>query len=166
MSRTLECSDEQVSEFEAIFKEHYTFVFSLAFTLVGSISEAEDITQEVFIVVLRSLARFKGEAKISTWIYRITVRIAGRHIGKRKRTREMNSEDHDPSEQCSSVGLSINDFNRALEKLTLPQRTLLSLIVVAGLSHKEVAEILGIPAGTVGSRLHSARQELSRYIGR
>lgn len=166
MSGALERSDKQASEFEALFKEYYAFVFRLAFTLVGSSSEAEDITQEVFIAVLRSLARFKGEAKISTWIYRITMRIAGRYIGKRKQTSEMNNEDNDPSEQCSSVGLSISDFNRALEKLTLPQRTLLSLIVIEGLSHKEVAEILGIPAGTVGSRLHRARQELSRHIGR
>ena len=91
MSGALERSDKQASEFEALFKEYYAFVFRLAFTLVGSSSEAEDITQEVFIAVLRSLARFKGEAKISTWIYRITMRIAGRHIGKRKRTLEMNS---------------------------------------------------------------------------
>ena len=90
MPGTLERSDQQASEFVALFKD-YAFVFRLVFTLVGSSSEAEDITQEVFIAVLRSLARFKGEAKISTWIYRITMRIAGRHIGKRKRTLEMNS---------------------------------------------------------------------------
>jgi RNA polymerase sigma-70 factor (ECF subfamily) len=149
--------------FKTVYQQHYPQVLAIAKSLTNSSNEAEDITQEVFIAVIKSLPKFKGESTLSTWLYRITCRIAQRHMIKNKNSdAPLTDEINDSQKTNDDVQLSAVEINQAISKLPLMQRTILSLICFAGLSHQQVAEILDVPVGTVWSRLHQARKVLAK----
>ena len=152
------------ADFEAIFNEHYQYVMRLAFNLTGSRSEAEDILQEVFIAVLKGLPNFRGEASHATWIYRITVRIAGRHRQKRSPYVALDKHHMDSLVARGEMDVTTRQLLTALHKLPMAQRTLLVLVAMEGMSHQQAAEVLGVPVGTIGSRLHTARKALGTYL--
>lgn len=144
--------------FNSVIAEHYTSVYRLALSLSGNHADAEDIAQEVFVAILTALPRFRGEAKLSTWIYRITFRVAGRWLAKRGAVAEV-------SQALTAVDQSIPiDLIDALRKLTLELRIVVLLVSIEGLSHDEAADALGIPVGTIASRLHYARRKLLEYL--
>ena len=149
-----------------IFNRFYPRVCRLAYALCGHPAEAEDIAQEVFVAVIRGIDGFRGEAELGTWIYRITTRVAGRHVARRRRlkTQPIDSEHLDgryPAETDAQLG----ELAAAMDTLSIPLRTVLSLVAIEGLSHKEVARVLDVPVGTVWSRLHTAREQLAKAIG-
>lgn len=160
--------DRSAFEREAAFTEVFTNfrggVLSLCLHLTGNASDAEDAAQEVFLVVFRDLPRFRGESRLSTWIYRIAVRVAFRVKAKHPRTvpldREPPVETPDPALQRERSG----QVALALERLSADHRTVLALFSLDGLSHREIAETLGIPEGTVWSRLHLARKRLAAEL--
>jgi RNA polymerase sigma-70 factor (ECF subfamily) len=148
--------------FKTVYQQHYQQVLTIAKSLTGSNNEAEDITQEVFIAVIKSLPKFKGESTLSTWLYRITCRIAQRYMIKsRNNNTSLEDEINEAQKPNDDLHLSTEKINQAISKLPLMQRTILSLICFAGLSHQQVAEILDVPVGTVWSRLHQARKSLA-----
>lgn len=115
--------------------------------------------------VHRALPSFRGESRLSTWIYRIAIRAALEHRARRRSTEPLDPELPGPSEEDE---LMARDRARrlllAMEKLSVEHRTVLSLFAVEGLSHKEIAEILGVPEGTVWSRLNGARRRLTAEL--
>src|SRR5689334_4319479 len=129
--------------------------------------EREDAAQDVFMAVYRSLARFRGEAQLSTWIYRIAARHAGR-MGRRRRVREFLNAlvtrepgpppPPDPSERASNLHL----LDRMLSKLHPKKRVVFVLFEIEGLRVEEIARVVGCPENTVWSRLHHARSEMTR----
>lgn len=108
----------------------------------------------MFVAIMGALPGFRGDAKLSTWIYRITLRIATRWLARRGTVAEL-SVALPACDQTIPV-----DLINALRKLSIDYRSVVLLVSVEGLSHEEAAEILGIPAGTVASRLHYARKQL------
>jgi len=127
--------------------------------------EREDAAQDVFMAVYRSLGRFRGEAQLSTWIYRIAARHAVR-MGRRRRVREFLSvlalreppppATPDPSERASHLHM----LDRMLTRLNPKKRTVFVLFEIEGLKVDEIARVVGCPENTVWSRLHHARVEL------
>jgi RNA polymerase sigma-70 factor, ECF subfamily len=134
-------------------------------------SEREDACQDVFVAVYRSLARFRGEARLSTWIYRIAARGAGRAV-QRRRLQAMISTllmrepapapTADPSERTARLQL-LDDM---IGRLSPKKRLVLVLFEIEELPVDEIAKIAGCPENTVWSRLHHARAELAEMAKR
>jgi RNA polymerase sigma-70 factor (ECF subfamily) len=128
-------------------------------------NEREDACQDVFVAVYRSLARFRGEARLSTWIYRIAARGAGRAV-QRRRLQSMIATlllrepppppASDPSERTARLQL-LDDL---IKRLSAKKRLVLVLFEIEELPVDEIARIAGCPENTVWSRLHHARAEL------
>lgn len=154
----------KASVFEEIFQEQYDYVLRLALNLSGNISDAEDITQEVFIAVDSGLNRFEGKSSLKTWIYRITIRIACRYLSKQKRMDNIDEISESDAGITKEVNTGTQNILTVMLKLPLEQRTLLSLNAIGGLSHQQIADILNVPLGTIGSRLHTARKNLSQLL--
>lgn len=146
--------------FAALVRNYKTFVYRTAFSVVQNRSDAEDITQEAFIKVYKSLGMLRDEHTFPSWIAKITVRTALDWIGRMNRypTVAMNVEQVtvDPH-QSTAVRL---DMEQTLLRLSTDLRTVLVLRELHGFHYEELAEILDIPVGTVRSRLHHARLQL------
>ena len=139
-------------------------VLSLCLHLTGSPGDAEDAAQEVFLAVFRDLPKFRGESRLSTWIYRIAVRTAFRVKAKRPRTVPLDLESATETPDPALQRERSRHLARALANLSAEHRTVLALFALDGLSHREIAETLGIPEGTVWSRLHLARKKLAAEL--
>lgn len=151
-------------------------VYQLSVWQVG-VEHAEDLAQEVFVEIFRSIARFRGESRFSTWLVSV-VRNVGRGYRRRlgrERARmapvtmevleELPAKGQDPAS-----GLSRGELRRrlkqAMARLSDEHRDTMILREWEGLSYQEIADTLSIPVGTVRSRLNAARSHLARWIGR
>jgi RNA polymerase sigma-70 factor (ECF subfamily) len=158
---------------------HEGMVVNLAARLLGEVEEARDVAQEVFLQVFRTLARFEGRSTLRTWIYRITVNQCHnrrRFWHRRRRDRETPLEDCAlplPAPASSSSGSPYDATLRlerarqvqaALLELRFEHRSVLVLREVEGLSCQEVAAALGVPEGTVKSRLSRAREAMRHKL--
>ena len=170
------------SGFELLVKEHTAKVIGLAWRLVGNREEAEDLAQEAFLRLHRSLPKFRGESRISTWLYRTTTRLAIDQLRRERIKRKLfffrqDNDAPDPVELASDLR---NDPGRAFQsqeamqtlrksmaKLSARQQVVFTLRHYEGLPLKEIAEHLGLEIGTVKAHLHRAvtqlRQDLIDY---
>ena len=120
----------------------------------------------------RGLAGFRGEAAVSTWVYRIALREALRVKARRGPGAAGTGADErnqEASVDGEAVAASRHEARRvaaALERLSAEHQAVLALFAVDGLSHREIAEVLGVPEGTVWSRVHLARRSLTAVLGR
>jgi RNA polymerase sigma-70 factor (ECF subfamily) len=150
---------------DRLFRELREPLHALCMHLTGRRADAEDAVQEVFVAVHRGLPGFHGASRLTTWVYRIALRAAFR-----ARARRQDGEPLDPelSGGGGEAEMATRDEARraaaALGRLPAGPRAVLSLFAVDGLSHREIADILGIPEGTVWSRLHSARRLLIQSL--
>ncbi len=166
--------------FARIVALHEGMVFNLAARLLGDGEEARDVAQEVFLQVYRRLGRFEGRSSLKTWIYRIVVNQCHnkrRFWHRHGRDREEELDDRctapptsrsgewlaSPYEQTRSHERSLA-VQKALMCLSFDQRSVVVLREIEGLSCEEVAAALGIPDGTVKSRLSRARDALRRHL--
>lgn len=131
--------------------------------MVGNAADAEDALQEVFLALHQGLSSFRGEAQLSTWAYRIAVRIALRRRARARRTaaEPLATDPHAPREDAARRRELARALDAAVASLRPRYRTVFSLCCIEELSRKDVARILGIPEGTVWTRLHRARKELA-----
>lgn len=163
--------------FRDLVLSHERAVFGTIATMVNDPLEADDIAQEVFIKVHRSLKNFKGQSRFSVWLYRITVNQCLDRIKYRKRRPESTSldlhsiqeDDHlsslfeDPTPSAADIyeDTQLQTVVRGvLADLTPEHRTVIALKDLEGRSQEEIAEILECPIGTVKSRLTRAREAL------
>ncbi len=153
--------------FARLFEVLRAPVYSLCLGLTGRAVDAEDSTQEVFLSVHRALPAFRGEARLSTWVYRIALRAALQVRARQARTPPAPLESADDGTEASL--LARDEARRtlaAMQALPAEHRAVLSLFAVQGLSHREVADVLGVPEGTIWSRLHTARKRLIEAMKR
>lgn len=143
-------------------------VFGVAVRMLGARADAEDAAQEVFVRVHRGLAGFRGDAKMSTWLYAITSRVCLTRLASGERRIERDSEDvlarmpsghPDPAARLERQELEAA-LHRAIDELSEERRIVVVLRDLEGLSYEEIAEALELEMGTVRSRLHRARSEL------
>lgn len=170
------CRRGDPAAFARLVALHESMVFNLAARLLGDGEEARDVAQEVFLQVYRTLGRFEGRSSLKTWIYRIVVNQCHnrrRFWHRRGRDREEALDEGlaapdrfgggawraSPYQQAVA-GERARRVQRALLGLRFDQRTVLVLREIEGLSCEEVAGALGIPEGTVKSRLSRAREAL------
>jgi RNA polymerase sigma-70 factor (ECF subfamily) len=174
------CRGGDTAAFSGIMALHKGMVFNLAARLLGDGEEARDVAQEVFLLVYRRLSRFEGRSSLKTWIYRIVVNQCHnrrRFWHRHGRDRELELDERlvapedaskgewlaSPYEQARSHERSAA-VQKALLELSFDQRSVLVLREVEGLSCEEVAAALGIPDGTVKSRLSRAREALRQRL--
>ncbi len=152
---------------EDIVRDHGDRVYRLAYRLAGNQYDAEDITQETFIRVFRSLDSFKP-GSFEGWLHRITTNVFLDMVRRRQRIRmESRPEETDriagrePSPEAAWDAANLDpDLQAALDDLLPEFRAALVLCDVEGLSYEEIGQTLGVKLGTVRSRIHRARQAL------
>jgi RNA polymerase sigma-70 factor, ECF subfamily len=138
-------------------------VYRVALQLVRDPPTAEDVTQDAFIHAFRSLRRFRGQAKFSTWLFRITRNCAVDAIRRRERLRRMDREAVAEEEIRPDPSLRAA-LERAIDGLPRDLREPFVLIEVMGLTYAEASAILSVIPGTLKSRMHRARQTLVAAI--
>jgi RNA polymerase sigma-70 factor (ECF subfamily) len=154
---------------EALYHRYKRRVFALAVRIVGAM-DAEEVAQEAFIRIFRGLPKFRGEAALGTWIYRLAVNAALSHRTRRGApppTSDLDPVDADgPQASPPSRGDAVlrARLERALWRLPVGYRTVIILHDVEGLEHEEVAGILGCHVGTSKSQLHKARTKLREIL--
>ncbi|MGD0838037.1 MAG: RNA polymerase sigma factor [Polyangia bacterium] len=164
------CRSGDMTAWRSLYDRYSPLVHRFAAALGVPGEDREDAVQDILIAVFRSLRHFRGEAQLSTWIYRIAARHAIR-LGRRRRMREtvrvmLAKERPQPEVDPSERSTRLATLDRLLAKLAPKKRTVLVLFEVEGLSAKEIADVVGCPENTVWSRLHHARAEMVKAARR
>jgi RNA polymerase sigma-70 factor, ECF subfamily len=183
--RRLRDRDERA--FRELIETHRDRVYNITYRMLGNRSEAEDIAQEVFITVFKTIDTFREESKFSTWLYRVTVNHCKNRIKYLARRHDRDREEIDETTHGTGVNGTIGApvpsspakaleaaqmekvIQEAIANLEEDQRIVVVLRDVEDLSIEEICEITGLPDGTVKSRLHRARlvlrKRLQRHVG-
>lgn len=171
--------------YRVLVERYQRRVYNLAFSLTKNREDAADIAQDAFVKAFQSLAAFKGDASFYTWIYRITSNLAIDFLRKARPGVVAEAEGNAPEDLADagagagilSTRLGTNPqrtalrrelaekMEEALAQLPEKHRAILVLREVEGLSYEELAETLGIPKGTVMSRLFHARSKMQEILG-
>jgi len=157
--------------FRCIVEHHKQHVYSTAYQVLGSHDDADDVTQEVFLYAYRRLEDFRGQARLSTWLYRITVNYCLQRVRRRRATssleaaNEMAAATREPSDEASAAE-ALQAVSGAIDALPPRQRVVVVLHLLQGLPLEEVAGIMRIPSATARWRLHQARKSLKRELAR
>jgi RNA polymerase sigma-70 factor (ECF subfamily) len=180
--RRLRDRDERA--FRELLDLHRDRVFNITFRMLGNKHEAEDVAQEVFITVFKTIDSFREESKFSTWLYRVTVNQCKNRIKYLARRHDKSRDELDDSTDTDGVNGAVAAppprapdkalqsqqmellLQEAIEKLDEDQRIVVVLRDVEDLSIEEICEITNLPDGTVKSRLHRARAELRKKLQR
>jgi RNA polymerase sigma-70 factor, ECF subfamily len=162
-----------VDAFNQLVKVTYNDTYSLALRLVGNADDAHDVAQDTYLRAFRGITRFRGEANIATWLYRITSNCASTHLYRRRRsvTEELHENEsvvddrleHDP-ERVADAGDLRARLIAALETLPPKLRTVVVLRDIYDLSHEAIAEQLEITESAAKVRLHRARLKLREQM--
>ena len=180
----LRCRDERA--FNELVQLYQDRVFRLVFRMLGRRDEAEDMAQEVFVQVFKAISTFRGDAKLSTWIYRIAVNLCrnrSKYLARRKASAQ---EEYDPGlerpELNASQGVTMGEsaspdqlvqgyqleaiMHHCIRELEEDYRDLIILRDVEDLTYEEIMAITGLAEGTVKSRIHRARNALKAKLAR
>lgn len=173
-----------VSAFDQLIRKYRERVYGVVYNLTSNREDAADLTQDAFIKAFQAINRFHGQSSFFTWLYKIAVNSTLSHL-RRNRMRQFFSLDSvQESVESTQIidrlidGKSANreiylrelqeKLNEAMQKMSIKHRTVITLFEIDGLSHTEIAQIMGCSEGTVRSRLHYAKQflqgELSKYL--
>lgn len=165
-------TEGSLAAFEILYQRYHRRTYSLALRMTQSQTEAEDLTQEVFIQLFRKIGSFRGDSAFSTWLHRMTVNQVLMHFRKRSVKNERTSEDGEMPEQA--VAGSVNPgkmqvidkiaLKNAIAELPKGYRNVFVLHDIEGFEHEEVARMMGISVGTSKSQLHKARLKLRGLI--
>jgi RNA polymerase sigma-70 factor (ECF subfamily) len=158
-------------------------IYNLCCRVMGDRDEAQDMAQEVFITVHKSLKKFRGESLFSTWVFRVTVNHCKnriKHLGRRRYYQTLSIDQpmelddgevyYEPEDECpdpeeSMASLEIQNLVQdAINTLDPVHRIVIVLRDIQDLSYEEIAEIVGIKVGTVKSRIHRARNDLKKKL--
>jgi RNA polymerase sigma-70 factor (ECF subfamily) len=165
--------------FGVLVRRHQRRIFRLAFHLVRSGAEAEDVTQETFVRAYQAISRFDGRSEPFTWLYRIAVNLSLNTLRARKVTRDSSPADdpriealmrearpshsRDPATATQEKQLAAALCD-GIDALSDTLRTTLILVCIDGLAHEDASKVLGCPEGTVAGRVHEARRKLREYL--
>ena len=160
---------------EAIVRQHWRKVFNVAYKFVGKHDEAEDLTQEIFLKIFKSLDTFDRRANFQTWLISVSRNLCIDHYRSVRKERESVDRDVDAAELSPAssdkgplAALEQRDrvvlLRRALGELPKTLRAAVIMRDLQELSYQEIAERLKLPEGTVKSRINRGRTELARQI--
>jgi RNA polymerase sigma-70 factor, ECF subfamily len=169
------CLDGDQAAWEQIVKQHWRKVFNVAYQFVGSHEQAEDLAQDIFLKIFRSLDTFDRRANFQTWLVSVSRNLCIDHYRSVRKERQTIDRDV-PAEDLAPVSATVSPLaaleNRDLAALlrqalqTLPQSLRMAVLLrdIQELSYLEIAERLRLPEGTVKSRINRGRKELARQI--
>jgi RNA polymerase sigma factor (sigma-70 family) len=169
--RRLKTNDR--TAFEAVVERHYQPIFRQLWRLCGDAESAADLTQETFVQAWQSLPTFEGRSALGTWLCAIAIRVWRRSLNRERQAAGVPLEEFadslpdpapGPGEQYE-LHARQEEVQRALHRLPADYREALVLFYMQGLKYREIAELLGIPLGTVKSRLHGGLQRLRAALG-
>jgi len=165
---------KDVSSFKELFEKYHSMVFNTSCKMLGNREDAEDLTQDVFIKAYKSIHSFRGEAKLSTWLYKITINQCLKQRRRKKIVRWLSLdfllEESGGISSPSSLGNPDSEIMRkesekiiqsAVDSLPEKQKAAFILHRYEELSYKEVAEVMNISVSAVESSLHRAKENLS-----
>ena len=169
------CLQGDQGAWEIIVRQHWRKVFNVAYKFVGSHDQAEDLTQDIFLKLFKSLDTFDRRANFQTWLISVSRNLCIDHYRSVRKERETINRDVDPADHPpvatdtrADVQLEQRDRVRllrlALDKLAPTLRTAVMLRDIQELSYQEIATKLRLPEGTVKSRINRGRTELARQI--
>jgi RNA polymerase sigma-70 factor (ECF subfamily) len=169
------CLSGDQAAWESIVRQHWRKVFNIAYKFVGKHDEAEDLTQDVFLKIFKSLNTFDRRANFQTWLISVSRNLCIDHYRSVRKERETINRDVDPGD-LSPVSATVSPhaqlelrdrvtlLRQALGKLAPTLRTAVMLRDIQELSYQEIADRLELPEGTVKSRINRGRTELARQI--
>ena len=178
--RQLKARDEDA--FSELVRIHQHKIFNLVYHILGNRSEAEDVAQEVFVSVFKYIDGFRGDAQLSTWLYRVatnTARNRAKYLARRSHRSHQSFEDtaenkfsdnpaapNRPSSPAEvAMGKELEEvLQEGLQSLPEIHRTIMVLRDVEHLSYDEIAAVVELPVGTVKSRLFRARAALRSFV--
>ena len=165
------------SAFEQLYRRHSGHVYSICLRILKDAGEAEDLTQEAFLQLFRKIHTFRGEAKFSTWLHRLTTNLVLMRLRKKRHpevpldaTHESEEEDSRPVMELGGPDLQLSgmadriNLNKAIEQLPDGYREMFILHDVEGYEHHEIASILGCSLGNSKSQLYKARLRLRELL--
>jgi RNA polymerase sigma factor (sigma-70 family) len=169
-----------LNAYDQLVQRYQERIYATVYHMTSNHEDANDLTQEAFIKGYQALKSFKGGSSFYTWVYRIAVNKTINFLKQRKNRAQMSLNDldfnaeHDPDlvalisdkNPRREAGLSElqEKLNEGMQKLSEPHRLVVTLHDVQGLSHEEIAKIMGCNIGTVRSRLFYARQQLQGFL--
>lgn len=159
--------------FDELVNKYQKRIYYLAYSLTSNHADALDLSQEAFIKVYRSIHRFRGRSSFYTWLYRITVNICLNHLKKEAKRKEVPLDERievaqvdwwsNPKKALENKELQ-EGLTKAIDSLPPRQKTVFTLRHLEGLSHKEIASILGCSIGNVKANLFQALQKLRERL--
>jgi RNA polymerase sigma-70 factor (ECF subfamily) len=173
------CQAGELAAFEPLVEKYRQRVWRLAYNVLRDREEAWDVAQEGFIRAYQALPSFRGQSAFYTWLFRIVMNVAADRARQRAARGRAFGTERVPEEEWERMmadqGRAPDDaaaqteererIDRALGTLSEDHRAIIMLSDLEGLSYREIAEVLGIPMGTVMSRLHNARKRLRNALG-
>lgn len=161
-----------IQAFEEIFQRHHRRVYSLCLRMTHNVSEAEDLTQEIFIHLFHKIGSFEGRSAFTTWLHTMAVNQTLMHFRKSRVKRERTTDDGEtPTRIVAGTenprNMPVVDriaLEKAVAELSPGYRMAFILHDVEGYEHEEIARMLGCAVGTSKSQLHKARKRLRELL--
>jgi RNA polymerase sigma-70 factor (ECF subfamily) len=170
---TRQLTDGDQRDFHELYLKYHHRIYSTCLRMTRNVSEAEDLTQDVFIKLFRTLRSFRGESAFTTWLHRLTVNHVLMHFRRRKVRPELIDYNEESLTNFAAGGMDpkrmkIVDrilLSEVIAKLPVGYRQAIILHDIEGLDHKEIAERRGKSIGTSKSQLQKGRVMLRKLIG-
>jgi RNA polymerase sigma-70 factor, ECF subfamily len=152
--------------FVELVRRHERRVYNLAYRMLGRTEDARDATQDAFLSAFRHLGGFRGDSTFATWIHRITVNLCYDSLRRRREVVSLDGETLEPAAtpDHADAAATVADVQGALLEIPADYRAVVIMHELQDMSVEEVAAVLGVPVGTVKSRLHRGRAALGRAL--
>jgi RNA polymerase sigma-70 factor (ECF subfamily) len=175
------CKAGESAAFREVYQLHRSAVFGIVARMISNEADREEVVQDVFLQVFKSLDNFRGTAKLSTWVHRVAVNVTLQHIRRKGRRVKLHLREVVPERAEAGAGTTIDQnspegeairrerqraVRRALDALAPKKRIALVLADFEGKSSKEIAAVVGAPALTVRTRLFYARKEFYAQLAK
>jgi RNA polymerase sigma factor (sigma-70 family) len=170
-----------VAAFDLLIRKYRERLFGFVYNLTSNREDTADLTQDAFIKAFQSINRFQGQSSFFTWLYKIAVNTTLSHLRKNRLRSFFSLEKIQEDQTTAELLAQLTDksgadrdtelrelqekLNEAMQKLSIKHRTVITLFEIDGLSHAEIADVVGCSEGTVRSRLHYAKQFLQSQLG-
>ena len=165
--------------FEVLVKKYVPRLYGMVFNMTASHEDTDDLMQDIFLRVHRSLVRFRGDSGFYTWVYSIAVNMTLNFLKRRNRLKTLSldgpdgtvpqaaldglTDATDPVREAGLHELQVR-LNEALQRLSEDHRAVVTMFDIQGIPHAEISRILGVSEGTVRSRLHYAHKQLQAWL--
>ena len=165
----LEAAKGDAAAFRALLERHYDLLFRVAYRFLGRRADAEDVAQEVAIGLASKIRQFRGEARFTTWIYRVVLNACRDHgrgaAGQSRLTLAFVEADERRQADWADSGERVRWLYQALDRLGGDLKETALLVLAEDMSHAEAGEILGVKESTVSWRMHELRKKLKVMAG-